>query len=110
MAKLKYKNGSTWTEVSASGNALDAWPIGSWMWIPSAFITGGGMDVTPASLVGGSWARRNGTTTGASYETSTQTCYLTPFTRSASPTNFYFSTSGSLRAEGLFFYMWNRTA
>lgn len=62
MAKLKYKNGDTWTEISLGKNyniPLDAWPVGVIYHLTRNFSSNIG---TPGQIIGGTWSQHAGTT------------------------------------------------
>lgn len=68
MPKLKYKNGSTWTELNLGAGGLDEYPVGSFytspyslMWLePTSYTRIETLDLqksikSPSALFGGNW-------------------------------------------------------
>lgn len=103
MPKLKYKNGSTWTELNLGGVSLDNYPVNSiyygpgFLGLPNDTNTNYNYNpspsidsiLSPAVLLGGTWARIFSNLENTSYKTCNTPLYaIGTLGKSVMGTNF----------------------
>lgn len=56
MSTIKFKNGSSWVELSLGGSGQDLFPVGS-IYVTQYNEAQYATQLSPASIIGGSWTR-----------------------------------------------------